>query len=99
MSKLFDWMSAPQYLAQVGHTLAGILIVFAAGVFFHAQVLALVLGLVAAALKEFLFDVAPWGEGDSWSDSIMDFGFYAAGGLAGFGLALLQSHLLTRACS
>ena len=86
----FSWMSNPQYLAQVGHYLGGLCVVFVLGAFGGHVVMwsTLAIGLVLAGLKEFVFDVASWGEGDSWSDSIMDFAFYLAGGLSGMGLFL-----------
>jgi hypothetical protein len=99
----WNWESSPQYLAQVGHTLGGALVVFVAGVFWgeHGALLALGIGLAVAAIKEFLLDVAspPYGEGDSWSDSLMDFAFYVIGGCAGFGLFVLAmyEHALTTA--
>ncbi len=89
----WDWMSNPQYLAQVGHFLAGLSIVFVLGAFFGHVVMwwTLGVGLALAAAKEFIFDVAqpPLGEGDSWADSAMDFAFYLLGGLLGMGLFLL----------
>jgi hypothetical protein len=87
----FSWMSNDQYLAQVGHFLGGLAIVFVAGAFGGHAVMWWVLGigLALAAAKEFIFDTASWGEGDSWSDSLMDFAFYLLGGLAGMGLFLL----------
>lgn len=86
-------MSAPQYLAQVGHFLGGALAVFVASVFWgeHGALLALAIGAGVAALKEFVLDTSllGFGEGDSWSDSLMDFSFYVIGGAAGFGLFVL----------
>jgi hypothetical protein len=86
----WNWESSSQYLAQAAHTLGGALVVFAAGVFFaeHGALWALGAGVMLAAIKEFVLDVAPppYGEGDSWSDSLMDFCFYVIGGCAGFAL-------------
>lgn len=81
----FGWMSDPEYLAQVGHFFAALAIVFGVGAFggHVALWIALGVGLVVAAIKEFVFDVAAWGEGDSWQDSAIDFAFYALGGLSG----------------
>ena len=96
----FNWMSNPQYLAQVGHFLgAGGLIVTAAlfsmavGAGWTPTLITLGVGVAAATVKEFVFDVASWGEGDSWSDSLMDWSFYMLGGGAGMGLAALAMHL------
>lgn len=91
VSSPFGWMSNPQYLAQVGHFLAGVSLVFILGAFGGESVMwmTLELGLAAAAAKEFLFDTSSWGEEDSWDDSAMDFAFYVVGGLVGMGLFLL----------
>lgn len=89
----FAWESNPQYLAQVGHFLGGLTVVFVVGAFFGHEAMweALGIGLVTAAAKEFISDLlpAPYGEGDSFKDSLMDFAFYVLGGLAGMGLFLL----------
>jgi len=86
----FSWMSEPQYLAQAGHFLGGALVVLVAGVFGGETVAFWVLGsgVMLAAIKEFVFDtsVLGFGEGDSWSDSLMDFCFYLIGGCVGFAL-------------
>jgi len=81
-------MSNPQYLAQVGHSLGGLALVFVLGAFGGHEVMwwTFGIGLILAAFKEFVFDTASWGEGDSWADSAMDFAFYVLGGLAGMGL-------------
>lgn len=90
----FDWMSSPQYLAQVGHFLGAACLILVASLF------AIVMragwgpiwwtyaaGVAAASFKEFVFDTASWGEADSWADSIMDWSFYMLGGLVGLGLS------------
>jgi hypothetical protein len=96
MTMPFSWMSNPQYLAQVAHVLAGALFVFAGGVLFGAVGWAMIAGAVAAAFKEFVFDTASWGEGDSWSDSAMDFAFYVIGGFLGLLLyaGAVRGHVL-----
>ena len=85
MSSWASWMSAPQYLAQAGHFLGGALVIFVAGVYSHDAwtLYAFGIGAVIAALKEFVIDVASWGESDSWADSAMDYAFYVLGGSAG----------------
>lgn len=95
MSRWADWMSTPQYLAQISHFLAGNLLVALAALFFGFAPMftALAIGFVVAALKEFVYDTATWGEGDSWADSLMDFAFYALGGMTGVGLAALAHYL------
>lgn len=85
-----SFMENEQYLAQVGHTLGGYSVVLTAAYAFHSWdpvLLVLGIGVVLASLKEFVFDVSSWGEGDSWSDSIMDWSFYMLGALAGLGVA------------
>jgi hypothetical protein len=89
-------MSNPQYLAQIGHFFGACTVILIAALFSVGLVpilWTLGIGLVLAALKEFVFDTASWGEGDSWSDSVMDFAFYALGGLVGLGLAALHLYL------
>lgn len=100
MSMLWSWMSNPQYLAQIGHFLGGALVVVTSTLFamvlgagWAPTLVTLGIGVVLASLKEFVFDVAPWGEGDTWSDSIMDWSFYMLGGGVGMGLALFAHHL------
>jgi hypothetical protein len=96
----FAWMSNPQYLAQVGHFLGGVALIVVAALFSIARcagwtptLVTLGVGVAAATFKEFVFDVAPWGEGDSWSDSLMDWSFYVLGGAVGTGLAGYAYHL------
>ena len=92
----FSWMSDPQYLAQAGHFLGGALLVFVASVFGgeHAMLWTIAVGLVVAALKEFVLDTSllGFGEGDSWSDSAMDFSFYVIGAAVGSTLFLLAEY-------
>ena len=103
---LWAWMSNDQYLAQVGHFLGGVSLILLATLFsivlgagWAPIYWTLGIGVAAASFKEFVFDVnTNWGEGDSWSDSIMDWSFYMLGGLVGMGLswwahALLTSHI------
>ena len=92
----FGWMSNPQYLAQVSHFLGGTLLIVIAALFAETLIpvyITLGCGVAAATFKEFVFDVSSWGEGDSWSDSIMDWAFYMLGGAVGMGLAALHSWL------
>lgn len=93
---IFDWMSNPQYLAQIGHTLGGYGLISTATLFSFARgadwwpiLIVLGVGIAAATFKEFVFDVSSWGEGDSWSDSIMDWAFYMLGGGLGMGIAAI----------
>jgi len=89
----FDWMSNPQYLAQVSHVLGGALLLAIAVIFsvtWTPVLITLGCGVAAATFKEFVFDVSSWGEGDSWSDSFMDWAFYMVGSFLGMGLAFLH---------
>jgi hypothetical protein len=96
----FSWMSNPQYLAQVGHFLGGTMLVFGVGVLFGTTAMywALGIGIAVAAIKEFVFDTSllGFGEGDSWTDSEMDFAFYMLGGASGWCLHFwaLARHVL-----
>lgn len=88
------WMSDPQYLAQVGHTLGAYSLVCTLAMFgVHWGVIGVVfiVGIWMAALKEFWFDIVY--EKDSWADSTMDFGFYLLGGAMGAGLSALARHV------
>jgi hypothetical protein len=96
----FNWMSNPQYLAQIGHFLGAAGLIVTAALFSFTQGagwepvwITLGIGVTAATFKEFLFDVSSWGEGDSWSDSIMDWSFYMLGGGVGMCLAAWANHL------
>ncbi len=86
----WSWESNPQYLAQVGHFLGGLTIVFVLGAFNGRATMwwAYVIVISATAAKEFLWDVAkpPYGEGDSWPDSLMDWAFWVLGSSAGAAL-------------
>jgi len=90
-----SWMSNPQYLAQVGHTLGGAWVVFLCGLFGGLTALAygIFIGVALALLKEFVFDLASWGEADSLSDSVMDFAFYILGAGLGTAVYFLAEHL------
>jgi hypothetical protein len=97
----FDWMSNPQYLAQVGHFLGGLSVIVIATLFsvvFGAGwlpvLVTLGIGVLAASYKEFIFDTSVFGvgEGDSWSDSLMDWSFYMLGAGLAMGLAAVAFH-------
>ena len=98
-------MSNPQYLAQVGHFLGGALIITIAAAFsfilgegWKPVLITLAIGILAASGKEFVFDTSSWGEGDSWSDSLMDWTFYMLGAGVGMSVAAFMHHLLTLHC-
>ncbi len=106
----FNWMSNPQYLAQIGHFLGGALLITIATLFsvvlgagWNPILITLGIGVGAATYKEFVFDtsllknlpvIGKWaffqGEGDSWSDSLMDWSFYMLGGGIGMGISLAR---------
>lgn len=89
-------MQNAQYLAQIGHFFGALSAMLIYGVFMRESymILAFTIGTMLAAAKEFVYDVASWGEGDSWQDSAMDFAFYLLGGTVGTWLA----HLAVRIC-
>jgi hypothetical protein len=95
MAYVNRWMNDPQYLAQVGHLLGGAIVVLVAAIFFGARgvEVALGVGIAAAAIKEFWFDVHYEAPKQSWGDSAMDFAFYVIGGLVGLLIAILALHL------
>jgi hypothetical protein len=89
------WMNDPNYLAQVGHFLFGLALVFVLGVFFgeHAAVLTLAIGSLVSAVKEFGYDARYEIPAQTWKDNLTDFAFYLLGGGAGLGLFLLALHV------
>jgi hypothetical protein len=101
----FDWMSNPQYLAQVGHFFGAYFVIS-----IPATIVMLLeaptwytyawfgIGVAAASYKEFVFDTSLFGvgEGDSWSDSLMDWAFYMLGGGIGLGLSKVFYYMLAR---
>jgi hypothetical protein len=91
VSSRFAWMSSVQYLAQVAHFFGALSVMLVYGIFTREwhMIDAFMLGTAIAVAKEFVFDVAPWGEGDSWSDSALDFTFYLLGGALGAELSHL----------
>jgi hypothetical protein len=101
-TKANAWMSNPQYLAQIGHTLGGYGIILTTTIFavvlsagWKPTLIALAVGIVIASLKEFVYDTnTKWGEGDSWSDSLMDWTFYMVGGGLGIGVSALVHYLV-----
>jgi hypothetical protein len=89
MGRPWAWETNPQYLAQFGHVLGGALIVFGGAVLFHWEAwVAMVIVTILAGMKEFAWDVAhpPYGEGDSWVNSAVDWCFWVSGANAGWGL-------------
>jgi hypothetical protein len=89
-------MQNPQYLAQVGHFFAASWLMLIYGISTHENhmLIAFTVGITLAGAKEFFYDMAPWGEGDSLMDSMMDFAFYVAGGTSGVWLTHLLVHHL-----
>jgi hypothetical protein len=96
------WESNSQYLAQVGHFLGGAIVLSIAGAFsavlgagWEPVWFVLGVGVALASVKEFVLDLlpAPYGEGDSFGDSLMDWCFYLLGACAGLGVAAELLHL------
>jgi len=79
------WMNDPQYLAQVGHTLGGYGLILTAWRFGgpSAAEVAFSLGVLAAGIKEFWYDLRYELPKQSLADSIEDFAFYLIGGVIG----------------
>jgi hypothetical protein len=88
------WMNNPQYLAQVGHFLGGgyvmTLATLAALIWAHGAGAplgwTLGVGIAAAAIKEFYYDLRYELPKQTIADSAMDFTFYVVGGLVGAGI-------------
>jgi hypothetical protein len=87
-----NWMSNPQYLAQVGHFFGASSLILAVHLYSYAHHGGLRLplyvygiGSCLAAAKEFWFDIVF--EKDSWADSAVDFFFYVLGGFAALMMA------------
>ena len=91
-------MSNTQYLAQAAHVLGGASLILTAALLSNSRcagwtpiMITLVVGIVLASLKEFVFDIIY--EKDSWSDSLMDWTFYLLGGAVGVGVVGLANAL------
>jgi len=54
---------------------------------------ALGLGIIAASVKEFWYDMKYELPKQTWGDSFMDWSFYMLGAAAGMGVAALAEHL------
>ena len=93
-----SWMSNPQYLAQAAHVLGGASLILAAALLSNSRCTGLgpvwttlAVGIAAASVKEFWFDIVY--ERDSWSDSLMDWTFYIVGGAVGVAIVELSNRL------
>ena len=85
------WMNNSQYLAQIGHVLAGYSIILTVGLLsqrFHSNWLPLLvttaLFITIALLKEFWYDFHYELPIQTFGDSFMDFSFYMVGGAVGW---------------
>jgi hypothetical protein len=94
------WMNNPQYLAQVGHFLGGASLIVITTLFavtlgagWTPILIVLGIGVAAASLKEFWYDMKYELPKQTWGDSFMDWGFYMLGGGVGMGVAALAEHL------
>lgn len=80
------WMNNPQYLAQVGHFFGAYSLILTVARFQgsvpHLALAVYTALLVAAAIKEFWYDMRYELPVQTWADSIEDFVFYAFGGSA-----------------
>ena len=93
--KMDTWENNSQYLAQVGHFLGGGSIVILVAIFLgYAWLPYAMLGvLIAAAIKEFVYDAHYELPKQTFGDNLMDFAFYQLGSLVGAGLMMLAHHL------
>lgn len=91
-----NWETNMQYLAQIGHFFGALSIVVIAALFSGTNwvpiLITISVGVIAAAVKEFVLDVRP-PENDSWANSAMDFAFYMLGAAVGTGLVGLEMYL------
>jgi hypothetical protein len=97
-----NWEENEQYLAQVGHFLGGAIVIVLATLFsivcgagWLPILITLGVGIVAAAVKEFVLDRRP-PESDSLANSTMDFAFYMIGAAVGLGVTAFAMFLLHR---
>lgn len=60
----------------------------------HNCLIVLVVGVAAAAVKEFWYDARYELPKQSFGDNLMDFSFYCLGGFVGLGFDLVTLHLL-----
>jgi hypothetical protein len=88
---IFDWMNSSQYLAQIGHFAFGYAIIITAIAIslirdwgWKFTLWTLGIGIAAASLKEFWFDMLYELPKQTFGDSFMDWFFYVFG--AGVGL-------------
>jgi hypothetical protein len=90
-------MTNANFLAQIGHTLGGVLFVLVPTIFlgFHQIWIGGAILLVWALLKEFAYDLKYELPKQSFGDSLLDFVFYMLGGALGIGVASL-AHVLGR---
>jgi hypothetical protein len=76
------WMNNTQYLAQVGHTLGGYGVIITAAYWSRSLLPLLIVtavGVVAAAVKEFIYDKRFELPRQTNLDDITDFSFYMVG--------------------
>lgn len=83
---MFQWMSNPKFLAFMAHFGWACWIVLLASVWLGPWWAAGLFLCLWAVPKEFVFDLAAWGEGDTLPDSLLDFAGYVVGSGLGVGL-------------
>lgn len=94
------WMNDAQVLAQFGHSLGACLLVtfttlmsISLGGRWPAVIVVVILGVIAAAVKEFWYDMKFELPTQTWWDSIEDFLFYMLGLTVGVGVTALAFHV------
>ena len=90
-----DWMKSEAWLSNMGHLMAGALVVLITTLFTRApSVIVLVesLFVLYVILKEFWFDLT-YESGEDLGSSALDAAGYVAGNLVGWGLIVLASHV------
>ncbi len=73
------WMNNPQYLAQVGHFFGAYSLILSASLLTPHWAYVVAIGVVAAAIKEFWYDMTYELPYQTFWASFMDFGFYVLG--------------------
>lgn len=98
-----SWMMNVQIIAQGVHFFLAYSVISTVALFSLAfeyptgpVEIALSIGVIAAAIKEFFYDMRYELPKQTWGDSIMDFAFYLLGGAVSTGVYVLVYHLAHR---
>lgn len=92
---VLDWMKSPAWLANIGHVMAGALVVLVMLLFTHATTPILVvesLFILYVIVKEYVIDLTLESGEDALSSTVDAVG-YVGGHLAAWGLVLLAHYL------